>query len=113
MIDGSGGGKGMPVMVRTLRRVDLPEDGVMTFEVDGAHYVVADIEGEVQAFAVSGPVVRDLDRATIAEGRLRCAAHGWPIDAHGGGCGAAAVCRYDPVPVEVEDEEIRVALPGP
>ena len=103
----------MPVMVHTLRRGDLPENGVITFEVAGAHYVVADIDGEVQAFAVSGPAVHDLDRAVIADGRLRCASHGWPIDAHCRGCGAAALCRYDPVPVEVEDKEIRVALPGP
>jgi nitrite reductase/ring-hydroxylating ferredoxin subunit len=100
-------------MVHTLRRDDLPKDGVVTFQVAGAHYVVADIDGEVQAFAVSGPAVRDLDRATTAEGHLRCPSHGWPIDTHGGGCGAAARCRYDPVPVEVEVEEIRVALAGP
>lgn len=103
----------MPVMVHTLRRADLREGGVLTFEAAGAHYVVADVDGEVQAFAVSGPSVHRLDRAAVAEGRLRCPSHGWPIDAHGGGCGAAAVCRYDPVPVEAEDEEIRVELPGP
>lgn len=103
----------MPVMIRTIRRADLPENGVRAFEVAGAHYLVADIEGEVRAFAVVGPAVRHLDRAAIAEGRLRCPMHGWAIDPHQGQCGAADLCRYDPVPVEVEGEEIRVGLQSP
>jgi nitrite reductase/ring-hydroxylating ferredoxin subunit len=103
----------MPMTSRTFRRADVPENGVMTFEAGGAHYVVADIEGEVRAFAVVGPAARDLDRATIAEGRLCCPMHGWPIDPDVGRCGAADLCRYDPLAVEVEGEEIRVALPRP
>jgi 3-phenylpropionate/trans-cinnamate dioxygenase ferredoxin component len=100
----------MPMMIRTLRRADLPEDGVVTFEAAGTRYLVADLEGEVRAFAVAGPAVRDLDRAVIAEGRLRCPLHGWPIDPHLGRCGAADRCRYDPLPVEANCGEIRVAL---
>ena len=103
----------MPLMIQTLRRSDLPENGVLTFEVAGDHYVVADIEGEVQAFAVVGPAAEALARAAIAEGRLRCPLHGWPIDPQVGRCGAAELCRYDPLPVEVAGDEIRVSLPGP
>jgi nitrite reductase/ring-hydroxylating ferredoxin subunit len=103
----------MPVLTRTLRRAGVPENGVVTFDVGGTHYLVADIDGEVQAFAVVGPAARDLDRAAIAEGRLRCPLHGWPIDPQAGGCGAAERCRYDSLRVEVEEDEIRVALLGP
>ena len=103
----------MPLMIHTLRRSDLPENGVLTFEVAGVHCVVADIEGEVRAFAVVGPAVHALARAAIAEGRLRCPLHGWAIDPQVGRCGAAELCRYDPLPVEAEGEEIRVSLPGP
>lgn len=102
----------MPLMIHTLRRTDLAENGVLAFEVADAHYVVADVEGQVQAFAVAGPAVRALARAAIAEGRLRCPLHGWPIDPDVGRCGAADLCRYDPLPVEVEGDEIRVSLPG-
>jgi nitrite reductase/ring-hydroxylating ferredoxin subunit len=103
----------MPKTIRTLRRADVRENGVVTFEAGGAYYVVADIEGDVQAFAVVGPAVGYLDRAAIAEGRLRCPVHGWGIDPHTGRCGAADLCRYDPVAVEVEGEDIRVGLPCP
>jgi nitrite reductase/ring-hydroxylating ferredoxin subunit len=103
----------MPVMIHAVPRADLPENGVLAFAVGGAHYVVADIDGDVSAFAVLGPVIRDLDRTTIAEGRLRCPMHGWPIDALAGRCGAGDYCRYQPLAVEVDDSEIRVALPGP
>jgi nitrite reductase/ring-hydroxylating ferredoxin subunit len=100
----------MPLRIHALRRADLRENGVL-FEVTGSHYVVADIEGEVHAFAVVGPAAKRLEDAVIAEGRLRCPMHGWPIDPDEGRCGAAELCRYDPLPVEVE--EIRVSLPRP
>jgi nitrite reductase/ring-hydroxylating ferredoxin subunit len=103
----------MPLRIHTLRRADLCENGVLTFEVAGSHYVVADIEGEVHAFVVVGPAAKRLEGAVIAEGRLRCPMHGWPIDPDEGRCGAAELCRYDPVPVEVDGEEIRVSLPSP
>jgi nitrite reductase/ring-hydroxylating ferredoxin subunit len=99
----------MPLRIHALRRADLRENGVLTFEV----YVVADIEGEVHAFAVVGPAATRLEDAVIAEGRLCCPMHGWPIDPDEGRCGAADLCRYDPLPVEVEGEEIRVSLPSP
>ena len=100
-------------MIHAVRRADLPENGVLTFEVGGAHYLIADIDGEVSAYAVAGVAARDLDRAAIAESRLRCPLHGWAIDPAGGGCGAAAHCRYEPLGVEVDADNIRVALPGP
>ena len=100
----------MPLRVHALRRADLRENGVLTFEVAGRHFLVADIEGEIRAFAVIGPAGKRLDDTVIAEGRLRCPMHGWPIDPDEGRCGAAELCRYDPVPIEAEDEEIRVSL---
>ena len=103
----------MPVMIHTVRRADLPENGVLGFEIGGGHYVIADVDGEVSAFAVVGPAARDLGRAAVAEGRLRCPRHGWPIDPERGGCGAAERCRYEPLAVEAEGDSIRVALPGP
>jgi nitrite reductase/ring-hydroxylating ferredoxin subunit len=99
------------VMVHTLHRTDLPENGAVTLERAGRQYLIADIEGDVVAFVVSGPVVAALEHATIAEGHLRCPLHGWPIDPEMGRCGAAEFCRYEPVPVAVEGSEIRVGLP--
>src|SRR5262247_3259812 len=95
-------------IVRSLRRVDLPENTAVVFEADGVPYVVADIDGEPSAFAVVGPAGRDLDRTVVAEGRIRCPMHGWPIDPDSGRCGAAQLCRYEPLAVEVDGEEIRV-----
>jgi nitrite reductase/ring-hydroxylating ferredoxin subunit len=95
-------------MTHTLRRTDLPENGMATFEFAGTQCVITDIEGDVRAFAVVGPAATRLGRGAIAEGRLRCPLHGWPIDPEHGGCGAAAWCRYEPLPVEVEGDEIRV-----
>src|SRR5215470_15487420 len=95
-------------VVRALRRADLPENGVVAFDVGGTHYLVADIDGEVRAFTVVGPAVRDLDRAAVAEGRVRCPMHGWAIDPDVGRCGAADLCRYDPVRVQVDGDTIRV-----
>jgi nitrite reductase/ring-hydroxylating ferredoxin subunit len=103
----------MPLRIHALRRADLRENGVLTFEVAGRHYLVADIEGDVHAFAVVGPAAMSLEGTVIAEGRLRCPVHGWSIDLDEGRCGAAELCRYDRVPVEVEEEEIRVSLPSP
>ena len=103
----------MPAMIRTIRRADLPENGVLTVEAVGAHYLVTDIDGDVRAFAVAGPAARDLARAAIAEGRLRCPLHGWAIDPDAGQCGAADLCRYDPMPVELDGNEIRVGLRPP
>jgi 3-phenylpropionate/trans-cinnamate dioxygenase ferredoxin subunit len=100
-------------VIHTLRRADLPENGVVAFEIAGAHYLVTDVEGEVRAFTVVGPATQALERAVVAEGRLRCPMHGWPVDPHAGRCGAADLCRYDPLPVEIEGEEIRVGLPSP
>jgi nitrite reductase/ring-hydroxylating ferredoxin subunit len=99
-------------MIRTLRRTDLHENEALSFEFAGTHYVVADVDGEVQAFAVVGPAARALERAAIAEGRLRCPMHGWPIDPEQGGCGAARRCHYDPLVVETEGDEVRVLLTG-
>ena len=99
-------------MIRRLRREELHENEAVSFQVGGMHYVVADVEGDVQAFAVVGPATRALDRAAIAEGRLRCPMHGWPIDPELGGCGAARRCHYDPLVVETEGDEVRVLLTG-
>ena len=100
---------GMPVTIHRIPRADLPENGVVVFEADGARYVVADLDGDVRAFAVAGPAARDLDRTVIAENRVRCPAHGWAIDAMGQ-CGAGGRCRYEPVPVMIQGDDIRVVL---
>jgi nitrite reductase/ring-hydroxylating ferredoxin subunit len=100
-------------MIRMIRRTDLHENEALSFEFAGTHYVVADVDGAVQAFAVVGPAARALGRAAIAEGRLRCPMHGWPIDPEQGGCGAARRCHYDPLVVETEGDEVRVLLTGP
>jgi nitrite reductase/ring-hydroxylating ferredoxin subunit len=103
----------MPVMIHTVHRADLPEDGVLAFRVGAGHYVIADIDGTVSAYAVVGPAARDLDRTAIAEGRLRCPRHGWAIDPERGGCGAAERCRYEALTFEADEEHIRVSLPYP
>lgn len=103
----------MPQRIHALRRTDLAENSTLAFELAGAHYVVADVDGQIQAFAVAGPAVRALSRAAVAESHLCCPLHGWPIDPDVGRCGAAELCRYDPLPVEVDGEEIRVSLPCP
>jgi nitrite reductase/ring-hydroxylating ferredoxin subunit len=103
----------MPLSIHVVRRSDVPENGVLVFDVGGGRYAVADIDGEVSAYAVSGPAARDLDRAAIAEGKLRCPLHGWPIDAERGSCGAAEACRYERLGVEADGDDIRIALPCP
>ena len=99
-------------MIHTIPRAALPENGVLGFEVEGNRYLVADVDGDVQAFLVAGPSAARADRAAVAEGRVRCPLHGWPIDPVEGGCGASSRCRYAPLPVEVDGDEVRVALPG-
>jgi nitrite reductase/ring-hydroxylating ferredoxin subunit len=94
--------------LRTLTRSELGENGVVAFEAAGTHYLVAEIEGELRAFAVFGPAVHDLDRTVVAEGRVRCPMHGWAIDPDSGRCGAAELCRYDSIPVAVDGDEVRV-----
>jgi nitrite reductase/ring-hydroxylating ferredoxin subunit len=103
----------MPMSVHILRRADLSPNGVVAFEAYGLRCLVADVDGEVHAFAVTGPSASALARAAIADDRLRCPRHGWPIDLREGRCGAADACRYQTLPVEVGPEEIRVTLPGP
>jgi nitrite reductase/ring-hydroxylating ferredoxin subunit len=41
---------------------------------------------------------------------VRCPLHGWPIDPDAGTCGAAELCRYRPLPVELGGDDIRVSL---
>ncbi len=100
-------------MIHTIARSALPENGVTIFEVAKIRYLVADVDGEVQAFSVLGQSARSADRAVVADGRLLCPLHGWPIDPEEGRCGAAELCRYQPLPVEVDGDQIRVSLPGP
>ena len=102
----------MAIAIHRIPRDELPENGVLAFQVNGSPYLVADVDGDVQAFLVAGPAARELDRAVIAEGRLRCPAHGWAIDRFGR-CGAADHCRYEPIPVEVHGSEIEVTLLEP
>jgi nitrite reductase/ring-hydroxylating ferredoxin subunit len=103
----------MPQRIHALRRPELAENSTLAFQVGDAHYVVADVDGQVQAFAVVGPAIRALSRAAVAENHLRCPLHGWPIDPDVGRCGAAERCRYEPLSVEVDGDEIRVSLPCP
>ena len=100
-------------MIHTIRRSALPENQVVTFEVGGSHYLVADVDGDVQAFSILGKTAARADRAAVADGRVLCPLHGWPIDPTEGRCGAANLCRYEPLSVEADGEEIRVSLPGP
>jgi nitrite reductase/ring-hydroxylating ferredoxin subunit len=97
--------------IRVLRRSDLLENGTLSFEAEGTRYLVADVDGEIRAYAVTGAAAGSADRAVVAEGSLRCPLHGWPIGPEGR-CGAADLCRYHPLPVEVQGAEIRVGL-GP
>ena len=100
-------------MIHEIQRSALPENGVVTFEVGGGTYLVADMDGDVQAFSVLGRSESRADRVAVADGRLLCPLHGWPIDPIEGRCGASSLCRYEPLSVEVTDDQIRVSLPGP
>jgi nitrite reductase/ring-hydroxylating ferredoxin subunit len=104
---------GMSLMIHTMPRSGLPENGVVAFDVAGARYLVADVDGDVQAFSVLGRSERRIDRAVVADGRVLCPLHGWPIDPVDGRCGAGQRCRYQPLSVEVVGEEIRVSLASP
>jgi nitrite reductase/ring-hydroxylating ferredoxin subunit len=97
--------------VHIVPRRDLPENGVLVFEVDGVRCLVADVDGNVRAFAMTGPAARSADRAVVAEGFVRCPLHGWAIDPADGRCGAADRCRYHPLEVQVRDAELQVMLP--
>lgn len=100
-------------MIQTIPRSALPENGVVTFEVARGHCLVADADGDVQAFFVLGRSAQSLDRAAVANGRVLCPLHGWPIDPIGGRCDAAQLCWYEPLSVEIAGDQIRVSLPGP
>jgi nitrite reductase/ring-hydroxylating ferredoxin subunit len=99
-------------MFHGVHRADIPENGMLTLQHDGRRYVLADVEGELLAFAVSGPAANHLERVVVAEGRLRCPLHGWPIDPAAGRCGAAEFCRFDPLEIAVDGFEVRVDLAG-
>ena len=103
----------VPLRIHTIPRSALPENGVVTFEIAGARYLVADVDGDVQAFSVLGRSEERVDRAAVADGRVLCPLHGWPIDPIDGHCGAGERCRYQPLSVEVAGEDIRVSLPCP
>lgn len=103
----------MPAMIHAMQRSALPENGVVTFEVGGGTYLVADVDGDIQAFSVLGRSESRADRTVVADGRILCPLHGWPIDPTEGRCGAASLCRYEPLSVEVAGDQIRVSLPGP
>jgi nitrite reductase/ring-hydroxylating ferredoxin subunit len=100
----------MASVTHVVRRPDLPTNGLLHFEVGGLQGIVADAEGDVRAYAVTGPASTSLDRAVVAEGRLRCPLHGWPIDPDDGRCGAAELCQYRPLPIEITGDEIRITL---
>jgi nitrite reductase/ring-hydroxylating ferredoxin subunit len=100
-------------MIHTIPRATLPENGVVAFDAMGGRYLVADIDGDVQAFSVNGWTGQRLDRAAVADGHVLCPLHGWPIDPLDGHCGAGQWCRYQPLSVEVAGDQIRVSLPCP
>jgi nitrite reductase/ring-hydroxylating ferredoxin subunit len=101
----------MPTTIYTAPRSAVPADGVMPFEVDGVRGFVFDADGDVHAFAVVGRSAPSVGRAAVADGRVLCPLHGWPIDLHDGRCGAADLCRYEPLLVEADADEIRVRVP--
>jgi nitrite reductase/ring-hydroxylating ferredoxin subunit len=102
----------MALMIHTIPRAALPEGTVLSFEVAGDRYFIANVDGEMQAYSVVGPSGASASKAAVAEGRVRCPLHGWPIDPIEGGCGAAEQCRYVPLRVEADGDEIRVSLPS-
>ena len=97
--------------VHIVPRRDLPENGVLVFDVDGVRCLVADVDGDVRAFAMTGPAAGSADRAVVAEGFVRCPLHGWAIDPVVGRCGAASYCTYRPLPVQVRGGKLHVTLP--
>ena len=103
----------MPQTIRTIPRAHLPENGVLTFAVGTLTCVIADVEGTIEAFSVAGRAAGYVDRAAIVDGHVLCPLHGWPIDTAAGGCAAGTLCRYETLPVEVADGEIRVRVREP
>jgi len=101
----------MPPMKHTLRRADLAENTVIGCAIEGARCLIVDIDGQVHAFRMHGPAARSSGLGTVAEGRLRCPLHGWPIDLDAGRCGAVEYCRYERLAVDVRGEEIHVHIP--
>jgi nitrite reductase/ring-hydroxylating ferredoxin subunit len=102
------------VMATTIYRsprTAMPADGVMTFEVDGVRCLVVDADGELRAFSVVGRSAPSVGRAAVVDGRVLCPLHGWPIDPDDGRCRAADLCRYEPLAVEADADEIRVHVP--
>jgi nitrite reductase/ring-hydroxylating ferredoxin subunit len=97
-------------MTHTIAREALEENCSLSFETKGSHYLVADIEGEIHAFEVTGPAASEVSRAIVAEGTMRCPMHGWPIDPDEGRCGTSGPCRYRRLPVELTAREIRIRL---
>ena len=96
-----------------MQRSALAENGAVTFVVGGRTLLIADVDGEVRAFAVVGKSASRVGRAAVADGRVLCPLHGWPIDPGDGACGAAGLCRYEPLAVEVAGDELRVSAPSP
>lgn len=92
-------------------RSAVPAGGVMTFEVEGVRCLVVDAEGDIRAFSVVGRSAPTVGRAAVVDGRVLCPLHGWPIDFDDGRCGAGEYCRYEPLAVEADAEEIRVRVP--
>jgi nitrite reductase/ring-hydroxylating ferredoxin subunit len=102
------------VMATTIYRAPrtaVPADGVMTFEVDGVRCLVVDADGELRAFSVVGQSAPSVGRAAVVDGRVLCPLHGWPIDPDDGRCRASELCRYEPLTVEADADEIRVHVP--
>jgi nitrite reductase/ring-hydroxylating ferredoxin subunit len=97
-------------MIHVIPRSALPEDGVVSFEHDASLYLLADLEGEIRGFEVTGPAASEVSRAIVADGKIRCPMHGWPIDPEEGRCGASELCRYRPLQVEVSADQIRVLV---
>jgi nitrite reductase/ring-hydroxylating ferredoxin subunit len=103
----------VPLRIHRIPRRTVPENGVVSFEAARTRCLIADVDGELQAFAVHGKTERLADRAALADGRILCPLHGWPIDPEDGRCGAAQACRYERLSVEVVGDDIWVGLPCP
>jgi nitrite reductase/ring-hydroxylating ferredoxin subunit len=103
----------MAPRIHVIPRASLAENSVLVFDLAGDRYLVADVEGDVQAYAVTGPSARRVGGAAVTDGHVLCPLHGWAIDPAGGGCGAADRCTYWPVPVEVDADSIKVIVSPP
>ena len=100
-------------MTHIVPRAALPENGVFGFEVSDERYLLADVDGEVQAYAIVGPAAPRAAQAAVAEGRLPL-----PAARMADRPGDGRLRRGRPVPVpaaagrEIAGEQIRVSLPG-